>query len=224
MVRLVSWLISTIIEIFKGPLGIFLVSLVSNSIPFVSIPYLGIVAGYVLINKGSATEAVLVVTSALGASIGKLVIYMLGEAARTGLSEEAKKNVKLLTELAKKSTFLAIFILAATPVPDDILYIPLGVMKYPLLPYFIAILLGKLIITTVVVVYTSYISYFMALNLYTVPIWTALTALLVYVVIRTDWYHVLNEISAYGVRGATLRFLSYVFKKFRVWLSRLRSG
>ncbi len=213
-----EWLITAIVGIFKGPLGIFLVSLVSNSIPFVSVPYLGIVAGYALVNRDPLAEAVLVSVSALGASIGKIIIYLLGEAARTGLSEKTRKNVELLSKLAKRSTFLAIFILAATPVPDDILYIPLGIMKYPLFPYFLAILLGKLIITLAVVLYTSYISYFTVLNLYTVPVWVALTIALIYVIIKTDWYHVLNEVSTYGVKGAMKRFLHYLSHQLRAKL------
>ena len=222
MVSLVSWLISAIIEVFKGPLGVFLVSLVSNSIPFVSIPYLGIVAGYALVNRAPLAEAILVLISGLGATIGKLVIYLMGKAARSGLSEKTKKNVELLSRLAKRSTFLAIFLLAATPVPDDILYIPLGIMKYPLLPYFIAILLGKLIITSAVVVYTSYISYFTVVDLYTVPIWVVLTIALIYVIIKTDWYHVINEVSTYGVKGAMVRLLHYVTHQLKIKL--IKSG
>lgn len=221
MVSSLEWLVTAIIEIFKGPLGIFLVSLVSNSIPFVSVPYLGIVAGYALVNRDPLSEAILVSVSALGASIGKIIIYLLGKAARTGLSEKTRKNVELLSKLAKRSTFLAIFILAATPVPDDILYIPLGITKYPLLPYFVAIFLGKLIITSAVVLYTSYVSYFTVLNLYTVPIWVVITIALIYVIIKTDWYHVLNEVSTYGIKGATKRFLHYITHRLRARLIKL---
>ena len=217
-----NWLISLIIEIFKGPLGIFFISLISNSIPFVSIPYLGIVAGYALIIKDPLKQAVFVLISAVGASIGKLIIYYLGKAARTGLSKKSRQNVELLSKLAKRSTFLAIFILAATPLPDDILYIPLGIMKYPLLPYFTAILLGKTIITSLVVIYTSYISLFAELNLYTIPLWVILTAALIYIIIKIDWYHVLSEVSNYGARKATARFFHYLVDKMKIKLLRLR--
>jgi membrane protein DedA with SNARE-associated domain len=47
----------------------------------------------------------------------------------------------------KKYGPFAIFIMAATPLPDDILYIPLGLMRYELPKFFTFCLLGKIVLT-----------------------------------------------------------------------------
>jgi membrane protein YqaA with SNARE-associated domain len=189
---------SAILKLVGGPVGIFLVSLISNSIPFVTIPYLGIIAGYSVFYRDLWAQIMLITSSSLGAATGKIVVYFLGSAARKGLSETSKRNVELFKKLARRSLFLAILFLAATPLPDDILYIPLGLMKYPILPYFTAILIGKVIITSVVVVYASWITAFATSNIYTVPLWIALTVVLIYIVMKIDWYNVLEEVSDKG--------------------------
>ncbi|MEM2376482.1 MAG: hypothetical protein QXZ10_02605, partial [Sulfolobales archaeon] len=48
---MLEWL-ESLLSIFSGPLGvlsIFLISLISNSIPFVSIPYLAVILAYSMI-------------------------------------------------------------------------------------------------------------------------------------------------------------------------------
>ena len=42
---------------------------------------------------------------------------------------------------------ITIFIFALTPLPDDLLFIPLGVMRYPFTKALIPALLGKIIMT-----------------------------------------------------------------------------
>jgi membrane protein DedA with SNARE-associated domain len=41
----------------------------------------------------------------------------------------------------------AIFLFALTPLPDDLLFIPLGVMRYSFLKAFVPALLGKMLMT-----------------------------------------------------------------------------
>jgi membrane protein DedA with SNARE-associated domain len=48
-----------------------------------------------------------------------------------------------LTKLFKKFGPIVIFLFALTPLPDDLLFIPLGIMRYGLLRAFIPALLGK---------------------------------------------------------------------------------
>ncbi len=197
-----------VLKLVGGPIGIFLVSLLSNSIPFVTIPYLGIIAGYTVFYRDLWSQILLITSSSLGAATGKIVVYFLGSAARRGLSENSKRNVELFKKLARRSLFLAILFLAATPLPDDILYIPLGLMKYPILPYFTAILIGKVIITSVVVVYASWITTFAINDLYTIPLWVGVTVALIYVVMKIDWYSVVEEVSDKGI----CRYVSDILK------------
>ena len=62
---------------------------------------------------------------------------------RKVISDKYKKKMDFITKLFKKYGSIAIFIFALTPLPDDLLFIPLGVMRYSLLRAFIPALLGK---------------------------------------------------------------------------------
>ena len=50
-----------------------------------------------------------------------------------------------LTKLFKKFGPIVIFVFSLTPLPDDLLFIPLGIMRYSLLRAFIPALLGKFV-------------------------------------------------------------------------------
>ncbi|MCD6340696.1 MAG: VTT domain-containing protein [Desulfurococcales archaeon] len=194
---------ASIIEILKStltaPLGVFTISVLSNAIPFVSIPYLGIVAGYAAIYQGVIDKAVLVLCSATGATFGKSIVYFIGRAFSVKLSEVSKKNVELFKKVARKSLFLAILIFAATPLPDDILYIPLGVMRYSLIPYFVAILIGKSALTATVVIYASWLAGLMRVNYSFIPILVAVTIVLTYIILKVDWARVVEAAYERGI-------------------------
>jgi membrane protein YqaA with SNARE-associated domain len=83
------------------------------------------------------------VAAGLGSAIGEFSGYLLGVGGRKVISDKYKKKVDFITKLFKKCGSVAIFIFALTPLPDDLLFIPLGVMRYSLLRAFIPALIGK---------------------------------------------------------------------------------
>lgn len=141
-------------------LGVFLISLISNSIPFVGLPYLNVL---VVLSPFLNFEDILfiVIVSALGASIGKIVIYTIGAGMRVTLSERTKENLIFFEKIFKKWGFFAILLFSASPLPDDVLYIPLGIARYKISYYFLAVFLGKIVITSYVLVFGKIASEFM---------------------------------------------------------------
>jgi len=208
--------ITSIVELLKNtlaaPLGIFIISALSNAIPFVSIPYLGIVAGYAAIYQELADKLVLVLCSAAGATFGKSIIYLIGRAFSVKLSEVSRRNIELFKKVARKSLFLAIVAFAATPLPDDILYIPLGIVRYPLMMYFTAILIGKTVLTAVVVIYASGLIELMRVNIALIPVLIAITALLTYIILKVDWARVVETTYDRGIVKGIEEFLSELNK------------
>ena len=83
------------------------------------------------------------VAAGLGAAIGEFSGYAIGFGGRKVVGDKYKKRMEFLTKLFKKYGTIAIFIFALTPLPDDLLFIPLGVMRYSLLRAFIPAVLGK---------------------------------------------------------------------------------
>jgi len=83
------------------------------------------------------------VAAGLGSSVGEFSGYLIGVGGRKVISDKYRKKMDFLMKLFKKYGPIAIFVFALTPLPDDLLFIPLGVMRYSLLRAFIPALLGK---------------------------------------------------------------------------------
>ena len=129
--------------------GVFIVSFIGNFVPFLTVPYLLLV--FSLANILDPIPLTLV--SALGASLGKLNSYLIGRGARKYIEKSRyKRKFEVLKRLLGDYTFIAIIIATATPLPDDYVFIPVGLMKYSLIKTFIATLIGKTIVTLMVAV------------------------------------------------------------------------
>lgn len=191
---------------YGGYIGVFAVSLVSNSVPFVGVPYLLIVAGYVAreaIRFGLPVEIALVLASALGATLGKLTVYFVAAGFRLRLSESTKDNLKYFTRFSRRMAFPLIVLFAATPMPDDVLYIPLGVARYPLTYYFFGVFVGKAIMVWLASTYFRVIFKYLGEEMVTNPALAlcvaALTMHLTVVVMRMNWKRITE---VYSERGA----------------------
>ncbi len=121
---------------------VFLTSLVGNLIPFFPVPYLLFVVGVVASHPEGLSLIQVATVGALGAAIGKFAIYLAGYGAGTALSG-SRARFDSLRKLLGGSAFLAAFIFAASPFPDDIIFIPLGIMRYSPSKTFISLFSGK---------------------------------------------------------------------------------
>jgi len=129
-----------------GYLGIFLISLLGATSIFVPIPYTVVI--FILGGLQSGGNWVfeplwIAVAAGAGAAIGEFSGYAIGFGGRRVVGDKYKKRMDFLTKLFKKYGTIAIFVFALTPLPDDLLFIPLGVMRYNLLRAFVPALLGK---------------------------------------------------------------------------------
>jgi len=98
-----------------------------------------------------AFEPVLIAAAAgVGAAIGELSGYLVGFSGRKAIAERYKKKVNFLAKIFNKFGSVAIFIFALTPLPDDLVFIPLGIMHYNLVKAFVPVLIGKLIMSLIV--------------------------------------------------------------------------
>ena len=64
--------------------------------------------------------------------------------------------MKPFQKLVKRYGGSAAFVAAATPIPDDLVYIPLGLAKYNPKRFFVATLLGKFVLYYVIVLISHY--------------------------------------------------------------------
>ena len=185
-----------------GYIGLGLVSFIGSLIPFVPIP------SFVLLATMSVGEQfdihILALISAFTATIAKQIIFYASYGGRRMISEKTKKRMKPFQKLVKRYGGSAAFFAAATPIPDDLVYIPLGLAKYNPKRFFIATLLGKVVLYYVIVL----ISHYMGLSLLEpilqdiqdpLPVYVGIIALgvamtvIVILLLRLDWERILGR-------------------------------
>jgi uncharacterized membrane protein YdjX (TVP38/TMEM64 family) len=86
----------------------------------------------------------------LGAGVGQFLHYYIGLGGRYVIPNKWKGRLDVWRMKLDKYGVLLIFAFAATPLtPDDIIWIPLGAMKYPKLKALIAAVSGKMLLNLV---------------------------------------------------------------------------
>ena len=142
-----------------GYLGLTIVSFLGSLVPFVPIPSFILVATMAVGNQFDIHALALI--AAITSTVAKQIIFYVSYGGRKIISEKTKKRMKPFQKLVKRYGGSAAFVAAATPIPDDLVYIPLGLAKYNPKRFFIATLLGKLVLFYVIVL----ISHYMGLSL-----------------------------------------------------------
>jgi len=137
-----------------GYLGLTIVSFFGSLIPFVPIPSFVLVATMAVGDQFDIH--ILVLISALASTGAKQIIFSVSYGGRKIISEKTKKRMKPFQKLVKRYGGSAAFVAAATPIPDDLIYIPLGLAKYNPIRFFVATLLGKIVLFYVIVLISHY--------------------------------------------------------------------
>ena len=127
---------------------IFLTGFGFNLIPFAG-PSNLLIASTAAIGLGNADVSTLVIIGlliALGAALAKGIHYMVTFFVSGHLSQKRQARLNADANKIRKWAFPLLFLVAATPLPDEPVVIPLGLMKYSPVKFFSAYFLGKLTI------------------------------------------------------------------------------
>ena len=187
-----------------GYLGLTIVSFFGSLIPFVPIP------SFILVATMAAGEQfdihVLVLIAAITSTAAKQIIFYASYGGRKIISEKTKKRMKPFQKLVKRYGASAAFVAAATPIPDDLVYIPLGLAKYNPKRFFVATLSGKFVLYYVI----ALISHYMGLSLLEpvlqgiddpLPVYIGIIALgaamtiVVILLLRLNWERILGRVA-----------------------------
>jgi membrane protein YqaA with SNARE-associated domain len=129
-----------------GYAGVFLFALALNLIPFAG-PSNLFIAGVAAISIPGANFLTVGLLVALGSSTAKMIHFCIAFFTSRILNDSQRQKLDNHTKNAGKIGPLLIFLSAATPIPDDPVVIPLGLMKYNPLKFFIIYFIGKSTIT-----------------------------------------------------------------------------
>jgi len=100
---------------------------------------------------------ILALSSAVTATIAKQIIFYVSYGGRKIINEKTRKRMRPFERLVKRYGAAAAFFAAATPIPDDLVYVPLGLAKYNPKRFFIATLTGKIVLSYVIVLISHYL-------------------------------------------------------------------
>ena len=194
-----------------GYLGLVLVSFFGSLIPFVPFP------SFILLATMSTTDEfdlnIIAITSAVASAAAKQIIFYLSYGGRKIISEQTRKRIKPFERLVKRYGAGAAFVAAATPIPDDLIYVPLGLAKYNPLRFFISTVAGKIVLSYAIVFISrgfgsSYINPLLdqVSDISTIYIGTAIfvamIAGVVILMLRLNWERVLGRIAPWTLRPA----------------------
>jgi len=128
-------------------LGIFVTSFILNIIPFTGPSNMLIAANVaLLVNAEPFTIGFLV---ALGSALAKSIHYAVTFFISGFIGEDRRKRLDAAGLKLKNWAFLALFIVAASPLPDEPVVVPLGLLKYNPVKFFVSYFIGKLLIAVV---------------------------------------------------------------------------
>ena len=138
--------ITSLVEFVKtlGYLGAFLSGFLGSSSLFIAI-----FPSYVVVPiLATQLNPVLIgVLAGIGAGLGQYLHYYVGLGGRVILPDKYKERMKKWRGRLEKYGVVIIFVFAATPLtPDDVVWIPLGIMKYPKLKALTAAIAGKILL------------------------------------------------------------------------------
>ncbi|MGI0001768.1 MAG: YqaA family protein, partial [Nitrososphaeraceae archaeon] len=132
-----------------GYLGVFTASFVGSVIVFVPVPYFPVLVAAALSEQLDPNLISLV--SAVGVLLAKMIIFYASYYGRNILSDKTKQRMYPLQKVLRRYGGLGAFIVALTPIPDDVVYIPLGLARYSPWKFAIATFSGKFILNEIIV-------------------------------------------------------------------------
>ena len=185
-----------------GYLGLGLVNFFGSLVPFIPLP------GFLLLATMSVGDQfnihILALLSAITATVAKQIIFYVSYGGRRIINEKTRKRMRPFERLVKRYGAGAAFFAAATPIPDDLVYVPLGLAKYNPKRFFVATLTGKIVLSYAIVL----ISHNLGISLVepfledvddTTPVYIGIVVFavmmtsVVVLLLRLDWQKILGK-------------------------------
>ncbi len=187
-----------------GYLGLSLVSFFGSLIPFLPIP------SFILLATMSVGEQfdlhILAIISALTTTAAKQIIFYVSYGGRKIITDKTRQRMRPFERLVKRYGAAAAFFAAATPIPDDLVYVPLGLGKYSPKKFFIATLTGKIVLSYAIILPSHYLGLSLVepflediedpTAVYVgIIVFGAMMTTVVILLLRLDWGRILGKIA-----------------------------
>lgn len=129
-----------------GYAGAFFISIFGNFTIFFPVPFTITIYAF----GATLNPLLLGLVCGIGSTIGEFSAYLVGVGGRKVIEGRFEERLESAKRLIERYGATIIFIFALLPLPDDIILIPLGVLRYDLKKALGAMFLGKTIMLTFV--------------------------------------------------------------------------
>jgi uncharacterized membrane protein YdjX (TVP38/TMEM64 family) len=177
-----------------GYTGAFLISIFGNFTVFFPVPFVVTIYAF----GATLNPFMLGIACGIGSTIGEFSAYLIGRGGRRVVDKRYGQRLETAKLLVQKYGMMIIFVFAVLPLPDDLILIPLGMIKYSLKRAMIAMFLGKLIMCTTVA-YAGRYSYTIIRDIFASSGWvgglasTLMLILVIYVMLQVDWLRFIDN-------------------------------
>lgn len=193
-----SW---TTIAVRYGYLGAFGSALIGSTSATVFFPYTIII--FFLATQG-LNPFWLGLLMGLGAGIGQMVGYLIGRWGSTWFHRKKPETYDALERITKERPgliTLLIMMVGSTPLPDDMILIPLGMLRYSWWKAWIPSTLGKCIAGWIVTYSSYFISRSLEINaaggatgLVSFLVTIGSLAIIAYIMFKLDWVRIMHRL------------------------------
>ncbi len=190
-----SWLESIAVQ--YPFFGVFFISFLGSVSIIFPIPYTLVILGLGI--TGSVDPLILTIAGGLGSAVGELSGYALGYYGTKLISEERRNKMRFFVKIFDKYGPIVVFLFALTPLPDDLIFIPLGILRYKFWKTFITCVAGKLLMCFLLAYFGNIFGNFLVYILGEENFWVGMTITIIALVIillillRIDWEKIFEK-------------------------------
>lgn len=177
-----------------GYLGAFFISTFGNFTVFFPVPFVITIYAF----GATLNPLLLGFVCGLGSTVGEFSAYLIGSGGRRVLNDRYGNQLETAKKLIEKYGATIVFLFALLPLPDDLILIPLGMMRFDLKKAMAAMFAGKFLMCTVVA-YAGKYSYDIIMDIFASNGWlggvasTVLMVLVIYAMLKIDWTKFIDE-------------------------------
>ena len=129
-----------------GYAGAFLISIFGNFTIFFPVPFTITIYAF----GATLNPLILGLVCGIGSTVGEFSAYLIGVGGRRVFEGRYEERLESAKRLIQRYGAAIIFLFALLPLPDDVILIPLGVLRYDLKKALGAMFLGKTLMLTFV--------------------------------------------------------------------------
>ena len=178
-----------------GYLGAFVVTFLGNVTILIPIPF----ALLIYLGGSFLNPLVLGLVTGVAATIGELSSYLVGRGGRRVIEARYGRRLDSMRVLINRWGMLGIFLFSLLPLPDDLLLVPLGMIKYNVWKLITAMFLGKTLMC-LVISYAGFYSFSGVMEIFesggTLGAIAGIVALalIIIAILRIDWEALLDKV------------------------------